>query len=137
MFLADTHRAHSELLSTAKRATATVKAYQNFSKDMHIVNWPKSNDRLLELNLWEWNQWILTDFLDPSRSKTFAQLGYSKRGNYVLLKTHPVLCGMMLFCINLNMQHLGITLCNAWGALPTVLHLYTACVTESLLEKPW
>jgi hypothetical protein len=79
----------------------------------------------------------MSDLLDPLRSKTFADLGFSKRGNFVLLRTHPVLCGMMLFRINLNMQHAGLTLVNAWGALPTVLHLYNACLVERLLEKPW
>ena len=104
---------------------------------MHIENWPKANDKLLGLYLWEWDQWIKSDFLDPLRSKTFAGLGLSKRANFVLLKTHPVLCGMMLFRVNLNMQHAGLTLVNAWGSLPIVLHLYNACLAERLLEKPW
>lgn len=137
MLLKDIDRPHSELTAAAKEATSTIKSYQRFSENMSIVNWPESNDKLLEFYLIEWKQWMVTDLLDPLRTKTFGQLGESKRGNFVLLKNHPVLCGIMLFRLNLNMQHSGILLSNAWGALPTILHLYNACLSERLLEKSW
>ncbi|TVY48091.1 hypothetical protein LOCC1_G002055 [Lachnellula occidentalis] len=137
VLLEDISRPHSELSAAAVQAIATIEAHQDFSKDMQIKNWPKANDNALEFCLWELEQWIKSDMLDPLRSNTFAELGYSKRGSFVLLKSHPVLCGLMLFRFNLNMQYLGLALVNAWGALPATLHLYNACLTEHLLESPW
>ncbi|TVY35480.1 hypothetical protein LSUB1_G004598 [Lachnellula subtilissima] len=135
--LGDISRPHSELSAAAVKATATITAHQDFSKDMHLDSWPKSNDNALEFCLWELDHWIKSDTLDPLRSNTFAELGFSKRGNFVLLKMHPVLCGLMLFRVNLNMQYIGLALVNAWGALPITLHLYNACLAERLLKNPW
>ncbi|TVY20665.1 hypothetical protein LARI1_G001186 [Lachnellula arida] len=137
MLLGDISRPHSELSAAAVQASATLKAHQDFSKDMHIGNWPKSNDKAYEFCIWELDQWVKSDLLDRLRSKTFEELGYSKGGNFVLLKMHPVLCGMMLFRVNLNLQYLGLMLVNAWGALPITLHLYNACLAERLLDNPW
>jgi len=137
MLLKDMSRPQVELSVVASQAKATINAYLDFSKDMHIVNWPKSNDKVLEHSIWEWDQWILSDHLDPPRSKVFSRLREPKRGKFVLLRTHPVLCGLMLFRIKLILQESGLTLANAWGALPTVLHLYNACLAQRLLVKPW
>lgn len=137
ILLRDTERPYAELSATTSRAVTSIKNYQNFSKDMQIGLWPKSQDKFLDVCLWEWNFWIISDVLDPPRSATFADVGYPKRGNFVLLKTHPVLCGMMIFSIKLKLHYFGLALVNAWGALPVTLHLYNACLVENLLEKPW
>lgn len=137
VLLGDMSRPHSELSAAAVQATGTLTAHQDFSKDMHIGNWPKSNDKPYEFCIWELDQWVKSDPLDRRRSKTYEELGYSKGGNFVLLKMHPVLCGMMLFRVNLNLQFLGLTLVNAWGALPITLHLYNACLSAGLLDNVW
>jgi hypothetical protein len=135
--LGDTDRAHSELYTAAKQAETSIKEYQEFSKNMQIASWPKTNQQLMDTYLWEWKQWITTDFLDDFRSKSLAKFGRSKGGEYVLLRRHPILCGMMLFRLKLDMQQSGIMLCNAWNSLPGVLHLYNACLAEGYLKKPW
>ncbi|CAG8981260.1 hypothetical protein HYALB_00003858 [Hymenoscyphus albidus] len=91
------------------------------------------------MHLWEWEHYILTDFLDGERTAAYSEFGLSKEGDFVLLKAHPVLCGLMLFRMNLTLQGLGITVSNSWpGALiPNVLHLYNACLSEGLLDKHW
>ncbi|TVY78229.1 hypothetical protein LSUE1_G004193 [Lachnellula suecica] len=130
MLLGDIDRPYSELSAAATRATTTIETYQDFSNDMYLSTWPKANDDILKLHLWECDQWILTDVLGPLRSETYASLGYPSRGEYVL-------CGMMLFRSSLIMQEVGMSLVNAWGSLPAVLHLYNACLADHLLEKPW
>jgi hypothetical protein len=137
MLLNDMEMAHFELRAAAVRAIVSVKTYKGFSKNMYIVNWPESNQRLLELHLWEWNQWIVNDCLDSVRSSVFNDIGESKGGNHVLLKRHPVLCGMMLFRLKLNKQEAGMSLCTAWGSLPISMHLYNACLAEGILQQPW
>jgi hypothetical protein len=113
----------------------TVGNYQDFSKNMQVRNWFKEFGTGLEMLLEEWNQWILMDFIGPLRTKLFARVGTHTEENYVLLKRHPVLCGMMLSRIKACMQHLGLGLVNYLPALPSVLHLYNACLAEGLLES--
>jgi hypothetical protein len=137
MLLTDMEMPYSELRAAAVRAITSVKAYKEFSKNMYSVNWPEPNERLLDLRLWEWNQWIINDFLNSARSSVFNGLGESKGGNHILLKRHPVLCGMMLFRLKLNKQEAGMSLCTAWGSLPIAMHLYNACLAERILQQPW
>ncbi|KAL2071993.1 hypothetical protein VTL71DRAFT_11336 [Oculimacula yallundae] len=139
VMLEDMNRPFNELSSAATRVTGVVKRYQDFSRDMHIGHWPKhnTNEQLLIAVDWEMNQYILTDFLDPLRETAYQNNGLTKKGSHVLLKRHPVLCGLMLFRTNLIMQQVGLALVNAWGGLPTVLHLYNACLSQGLLRQPW
>jgi hypothetical protein len=137
MLLADKSRAQAELATAATRAVDALKEYLEFSKDMYIVNWGKNNDRFLKQIMEECELWIKNDFLDPVRTAAYRNLGFDKGGTFVLLKRHPVLCGMMLFRLNVIMQDTGITLVNAWGALPTILHLYNAALMQQTLKQPW
>jgi hypothetical protein len=80
---------------------------------------------------------MLTDNIRPLRTRLFAKLGTHTEEQFVLLKRHPVLCGMMLSRVNACMQHMGLGLVNYFAALPSVLHLYNACLAEGLLNKSW
>ena len=106
---------------------------------MQIVNWPKSNDKVLENIIMDCEMYARADFLDAVRTKTYSQLGLAKPSDstFVLLKRHPVLCGMILFRLKLQVQEAGITIAGAWGALPVILHLYNAARQEGALEKHW
>jgi hypothetical protein len=136
ILLGETGRAQTELFSAATRATATVKRHQNFSINWQVGNWSKKFEKGLEFLLWEWDQWMLTDNIRPLRTKLFAKLGIQTE-HFVLLRRHPVLCGMMLSRVNACMQHIDLGLVNYFAALPSVLHLYHACLAEGLLNKPW
>lgn len=60
-----------------------------------------------------------------------------KEKSHVLLKRHPVLCGMMLFRLRAQMQENGIAIANSWQSLPALLHLYNAANSEGFLRLPW
>jgi hypothetical protein len=137
VLLRDASRAQAELFIAATRTVDTLKEYLEFSKDMHIVNWPKNNDMFLKQITGECG-WIKNDFLEYIRTLVHKKLSFSdKGGSFVLVKRHPALCGMIIFRLNIIMQDIRITLVNAWGALPTVLHLYNAALVERTLTKPW
>lgn len=137
MLLDDMDRPFHELSATATQTSVTIKVYQEFSKDIHMKSWPETNDMILQEQVKDWHKWILTDWLDPVREAVYANIGRKREGSFVLLKAHPVLCGIMKFQIRLFAQSFGFTLVNAWGALPNILHLYNACLMEGLLKDPW
>ena len=113
MLLADTSRAHNELFNAGIRTVVILTKYLDFSRDMQIVGWPKKNNEWLEHIISECQQSITSDFLGPARSLAYKQLGEDKGGNFTLFKRHPILCGMMLFRLNLVMQDLGINVASA------------------------
>lgn len=137
MLLEDMKRPQSELLAAARKAVATVETYQDFSKDMHMSSLPKSHGDVTKFYLWEWNEWMILDILDRPRTDCYNDVNMPKEGEFVLLKAHPVLCGMMMFRLKLELQATGMAISGAWGAVCNVLHLYNACVAEKLLKIPW
>ncbi len=138
ILLEDTPRPFHELSIASARIAGTIREYLEFSKNMHVSTWPKSNDKVLEHIIFDCQIWIDQDFLEPIRATVYSQAALPKpSGTHVLLKRHPLLCGMMLFRLSIVMQNLGITLVNAWGAVPNSLHLYNAAVVEHTLKKPW
>jgi hypothetical protein len=139
VLLEDTSRAQNELFTGAKRTVDTLKEYLEFSKNMHIANWPAKNNMILRAVLEQCENMVLNDFIDGIRTDAYdvLEMPEHKGGTFVLMKRHPVLCGMLLFRLHVIMQGLGITLVNAWGSLTCVLHLYNAAYSEGTLSKPW
>jgi hypothetical protein len=56
---------------------------------------------------------------------------------FKLYKSHPVLAGFMVFRLNLEMNDLGITICNAWGSVNFPAHSYNALQHSAGLEEKW
>jgi hypothetical protein len=46
--------------------------------------------------------------------------------DFALFKSHPLLCGVLIFHFNLRMQELGLILMNAWGTGIYAAYLYNA-----------
>ena len=137
MLLKDAERPFEELTAGVTQAISTIERYQDFSKDMQMKSWPKSNDVMLNYHLLLWKQWLASDVLDPIRDAHFKDARMPKRGTFALLKAHPVLCGMNLFHVKLITQKFGLIVTNAWGAVPAILHLYNACTSRGLVNKHW
>ncbi|KAH8805514.1 hypothetical protein F5884DRAFT_448221 [Xylogone sp. PMI_703] len=139
MLLGTTSRPFIELTVAATRSVDTIQEFLDFSKDTYLSAWPEMNNEVLRHMIFEYKMWILQDFLHPIRQEYYKQAGMimGKEKSFVLLKRHPVLCGMMLFQLRIQMQKLGVTVANAWGALPALLHLYNAAQSEGFLRSPW
>ena len=57
--------------------------------------------------------------------------------NYQLLKSHPVLCGLIAYSLKVRYHELGVAFANAWGSLLYTYHLYNAVRQERLLPQTW
>jgi hypothetical protein len=88
---------------------------------------------LLENIMIEAEEWINQDIYSLAHQKLFkdSKSQAALIQPYSLFSRQPFLCGLMLFRLNMRLQEAGIVLVNAWGSLPTVLHLYNAVQHES------
>jgi hypothetical protein len=130
--LSNIGKAHKDLQTEGLHVSKTLQEYADFSKDMSIENWPKQNDKVLQMIKLEADLWVNKDTIAVAQKKVFNSAGLSEEymKPYSLLSRQPLLCGLMLFRLNLLMQEAGTTLVNAWGSLPSTLHLYNALKHE-------
>ncbi|KAI9766307.1 MAG: hypothetical protein M1839_004922 [Geoglossum umbratile] len=108
------------------------------SARLHTVNWPKSNDRLLENTLTFIDEWITKDAVDKMKriflGSQYATFGFEA---YYLLSHHPLFCGSMLFSLTFMMREAGTALAIAWGSILYIAHLYNALRQSGTLDIPW
>jgi hypothetical protein len=133
--------AHKTLQTEELRVSKTLQDYSEFSKDMSIETWPKQNDRILQMIKLEADLWVNKDILSVATKKLYNSVGLPESyiKPYSLLSRQPILCGLLIFRLNLRMQEVGTTLVNAWGSLPSIMHLYNAVKQESSPDNfyPW
>lgn len=139
--LSKTGMAHKELQAEGLHVSKTLQEYADFSKDMSVETWPKQNDKFLQMIKLEADLWVNKDTIAVAQKKVFNSAGLSESyiKPYSLISRQPILCGLMLFRLNLRMQEAGTTLVNAWGSLPSIMHLYNATKQESPVDSfpPW
>lgn len=123
MLLQATSRGFTELAATSKQTITTLESYLSFSKNMQLDSWATQNNKTMELVILECTMFIEQDFLDTAREVIYDNAGLTRTGDFVLLKRNPVLCGMVMFRLNILIHELGIVVANAWGAVPCILHL--------------
>ncbi|KAI1453562.1 hypothetical protein F4805DRAFT_461664 [Annulohypoxylon moriforme] len=116
-----------------------IEEYFKFHVNLKIDNWPASNDVMLR-QYQRKIQWILDDPGYKIKIKACRTLGahppVSMKRNS-LLKTSPVLAGLMLYHFRSEIWDIGIALANAWGSIAYSLHLYNALRSEKLLSGVW
>lgn len=56
---------------------------------------------------------------------------------YRMLRSNPLLCGLILFNFKMRAQELGVTFANAWGSIINTAQIYNAVRQEELLSRPW
>ena len=54
-----------------------------------------------------------------------------------MLKSNPLLCGLIMFNFKMRAQELGVTFANAWSSILTTAQIYNAVRQERLLAVPW
>lgn len=137
VLLSDTTRPFAELPAFATTTADTVEDYLEFSKDMDVRTWLRQKNDVLRHILLDCRMWFSRDFLDDSRTICFQYTEQLKWGrDFVLLKRHPILCGMLLFRFTILKHCCGLSLANSWDGVPSILHLYNAVVTKGIVQ-PW
>ncbi|KAI0880217.1 uncharacterized protein GGS22DRAFT_175449 [Annulohypoxylon maeteangense] len=116
-----------------------IEEYFKFHKNLKIENWPASNDHMLR----EYQRkikWVLDDPGYKVKAKAYEKLSghapLSMEKN-LLLKTSPILSGLMLYHFRSEIWDIGIALANAWGSITYSLHLYNALRSANLLTRTW
>lgn len=111
----------------------------DFHKDLHVENWPKSNDQGLYQILEQITDWVKTDAVAYTRAKA-ARKGAIPKSSvepFFLLKRHPLYCGMLSCSIKALTQEASIIFANAWGSITYSAHLYNALCQEKMLTSAW
>jgi hypothetical protein len=125
-------RPFEELYATTGRAKASIIKYQNYFKDkrcvIEAVDGTQRFDQQLQDHIQKFDTVILSNVLGEVRAKNFAaQHVQNRKGNYVLLQAHPILCRLNLLDKIIRVEFLRLEIVSAWETLRSVLHLYNAC----------
>ncbi|KAI8822529.1 uncharacterized protein EV422DRAFT_402565 [Fimicolochytrium jonesii] len=105
----------------------------------HPRIWPKDHeDGVKHFQSWI-NVWIINDRLKTETQRLISPLGIeAEMRPFSLYNRHPMLCGLILFKLQLHAQHLGMVLASAWGSIIYTAHLYEACkYSHTLNGKEW
>ncbi|EME82467.1 uncharacterized protein MYCFIDRAFT_88405 [Pseudocercospora fijiensis CIRAD86] len=128
-------RPFSQLQGTAKRVVDTIDEYFRLSRHKFIETWSPQNDEYLRMLSSQAKNWVLSDML--AKVPVSGPGAEVKPQPFHLLKNHPVLAGLMVFNLNLQLQDVGITLCNAWGSVLYPAHLYNAVRQSTDIDLTW
>ena len=130
----DVSRPFDQLQATAKRAVATLDDYFRYSRSRKISTWAPQNDEAFRQLSAFAKAWALEDRLGNCFPKGVQGV---KAPPYHLLKSHPVLAGLLTFRLNLLLNEYGIDLSNAWGSVIYPIHLYNAARQSAGLTEKW
>ncbi|KAF2842359.1 hypothetical protein M501DRAFT_1055063 [Patellaria atrata CBS 101060] len=54
-----------------------------------------------------------------------------------VLTNHPWQCGLIRYCLQMNVQEVGLRIASTWGSIIFSAHLYNAVRQEQILEERW
>lgn len=80
------------------------------------------------------------DVVFPLKVKYYQKFGRTtpdETERFYLFKRHPILCGILAFRATLELQHIGINLCNAWGTITYPVQFYNALRHKESPVKRW
>ncbi|KAI9738395.1 MAG: hypothetical protein M1834_008898 [Cirrosporium novae-zelandiae] len=98
--------------------------------------WPKRNDRGLEQIKEMIDFWITRDNLYEVK-KHAAPVQSMDHQEFSFYERHPLVCGLLMFNVNLKMQEAGITFVNAWGTVVYLIYLLNAVQQTGVVTLNW
>ncbi|KAG8410934.1 hypothetical protein J3458_016499 [Metarhizium acridum] len=115
-----------------------IEQHFSFHKDLKIVNWPESNDRVLR-NVRTSIEWLAEDPLLRVQNKLYQRMGWGSRlgAGHRLFRMSPVISGLTLYFFRSQYHEIGLSLADAWGSLQYCEHLYNAAQQRGHLSKRW
>ncbi|KAH6640159.1 hypothetical protein F5144DRAFT_559536 [Chaetomium tenue] len=117
----------------------TIDEHLEFHKGLQFENWPESNNRILQA-VREAMKLVEKDPLYEIKAKYFARAGIpmpSTTPRNRILRSSPVLSGLMLFHFRAQLYQFGIDVSNAFGSAVYTWQLYHAMQTEKFLLRHW
>ncbi|KAB5515016.1 hypothetical protein GE09DRAFT_1264139 [Coniochaeta sp. 2T2.1] len=118
---------------------ASIDASLGLHEDPKVDAWPAENDQVLT-NIRNSILRIHNDPIYEAKAKVWVDeagsVPPSTQPNRIL-KTSPLLAGLMLYHFRAQVYKMGIAVANAWGAIACTFHLYNAVWNEKLINGRW
>ncbi|KAL8243570.1 hypothetical protein R6Q59_009828 [Mikania micrantha] len=133
-------KAFSDLRMTGLRTKKIIddhfKAHEKLP-DAEEIHWPKQNNQVLREVKTTIEMFIEKDWFLSCMKKDIMRTDATV-ADYALYKSHPVLCGVLVFHLNIRMQELGLILMNAWGTGLYAAYMYNAIQQDaSEIDVTW
>ncbi|KAK2058793.1 hypothetical protein LY76DRAFT_592953 [Colletotrichum caudatum] len=136
---AATRQSFQALVDEVTIMSNSLERHLEFHENLKVEHWPASNDRVLK-KLRHLMKSMGEDPVHTAKVRAWAQTGHPappKMEPHLILIYCPVLSGLYLFRLRLEMYEIGIAIANAWGSVTYAAHLYNALLMNGLLAGPW
>lgn len=132
-------RGRDDLVKSAKYVESGIERVLDFHKNLRIENWPKSNDQGLLMILDRIMNWVKTDAVGRVKEglTNSSEIQSTAVEPFLLLRNHPLYCGLLSYSIRILAQEASIVFANAWGSVLYCAHLYNALYQEKLMTNRW
>ncbi|KAK6499500.1 hypothetical protein TWF506_004130 [Arthrobotrys conoides] len=121
----------NDLRMTSLRAKKSLNSLLSLIKKHPCPLWPKAMTEQTQGILEFIENHLLKDVWIPLKEKSAP--GF-KHAEFHLFKENPILSGLTMYDMNLNLQDLGLTAINTWKSVFPILHLYN--LLEHAREVP-
>ncbi|KAF2172731.1 hypothetical protein M409DRAFT_49268 [Zasmidium cellare ATCC 36951] len=121
----DSTHPFEQMQATGKIVVDTLDSYFAFSRGRSVDVWTPEHDELLQHLRTFADAWTQKDNMAPLFRSEYEKMGVS-RTPYLFLKRHPVLCGLLIYRMNTQLQE---------PIYPA--HLYNAARHSASLESDW
>ncbi|KAI1378108.1 hypothetical protein F4677DRAFT_414435 [Hypoxylon crocopeplum] len=127
-------RPFQELRTASYAMKRQLQRHFRWSRQWRDPGWPKSNDNSLRRVLTAIEHWVFED--KGSRMGDSILKGITSQPHWLMLH-QPILCGVSLMWIRLNMWGAGLELTNVFTAVFSTTHLYNMASVESGKRIAW
>jgi hypothetical protein len=136
----DATRPFEQMMEQITLMGESIRDELEFHKGVKLSNWTPQNDRALD-EIGRKIQWVSNDPIYRSKRRVFlrqmgVELDEDAHRNR-LLRSSPVVAGLVLFHFRACLFTAGIAAANAFGSISYTWHLYNAAHRLSLLPKGW
>lgn len=132
-------RPYQSLEHQLKQMGNALESHLEHHQTLKPVSWPAKNDKVLLDLRWRMSE-ILSDPVYEVKVKAFLLRGEMTPATTLpnrILRSSPVMAGLMLYHFRAEMYEVGIAAANAWGSIVHIWHLYNMLVREKLLHGHW
>ena len=136
------HHGLRDLTATSRRGTDTVRQYFRESRKIlgRREKWHQKYDGGMLTFVRLLNDWVEKDLITTTvneLSKKTCQSDEPSVPPFYLLKHHPILCGLMIYWIEMENRELGVALAMTYKTILATAHLYNAARQSGLLPVVW
>ncbi|KAL4883353.1 hypothetical protein BJY04DRAFT_216652 [Aspergillus karnatakaensis] len=131
--------AFGDLRMSGLRIQKTINDYLNLSKTHPPPTfWPREGDKEIQSISTAVDSWIIQDLFQEIRQRSGIDRVGSPPEKHILLSQHFILCGLVLFNLNLRMQFVGQQLISQWYDVQQLAFLHNLVIASPMQKYlPW